>query len=103
MSLRLYNELEVVQKKKSQLEWENEVLRERTQELEVTKQVLQAEVDKIREVRLKSTTLCVCVCVIVCVCYKSAQKRLHLSALESSTSQLHPSRPVVVSITPVVM
>lgn len=64
VSLRLYNELEVVQKKNSQLEWENEVLRERTQELEVTKQVLQAEVDKIREVRLKS--------VRVCVCYKSA-------------------------------
>lgn len=61
MSLRLYNELEVVQKKKSQLEWENEVLRERTQELEVTKQVLQAEVDKIREVSLKSSSLCVCV------------------------------------------
>lgn len=62
MSLRLYNELEVVQKKKSQLEWENEVLRERTQELEVTKQVLQAEVDKIREVSLKSSSVCVCVC-----------------------------------------
>lgn len=61
MSLRLYNELEVVQKKKSQLEWENEVLRERTQELEVTKQVLQAEVDKIREVSLKSSSVCVCV------------------------------------------
>ncbi|KAM3618059.1 uncharacterized protein V6R79_014671 [Siganus canaliculatus] len=46
VSLRLYNELEVVQKKNSQLEWENEALREKTQELEVAKQVLQAEVEK---------------------------------------------------------
>lgn len=65
VSLRLYNELEAVQKKNSQLEWENEVLRERTQELEVTKQVLQAEVDKIREVRLKPGSLSVCVCVLL--------------------------------------
>lgn len=50
MSLRLYNELEVAQKTKSQLEWENEALREKTQELEVAKQVLQAEVEKTREV-----------------------------------------------------
>lgn len=63
MSLRLYNELEVVQTKKSQLEWENEVLRERTQELEVTKQVLQAELDKIREVSLRASSVCECVCV----------------------------------------
>ncbi|XP_042347003.1 LOW QUALITY PROTEIN: uncharacterized protein LOC121946488 [Plectropomus leopardus] len=49
VSLRLYNELEVVQKKKSQLEWENEALREKTQELEVAKQVLQAEVEKVKE------------------------------------------------------
>lgn len=50
VSLRLYNELEVAQKIKSQLEWENEALREKTQELEVAKQVLQAEVEKTREV-----------------------------------------------------
>lgn len=51
MSLRLYNELEMVRKKNSQLEWENEGLREKTQELEVAKQVLHAEVEKAREVR----------------------------------------------------
>lgn len=96
MSLRLYNELEVVQKKKSQLEWENEVLRERTQELEVTKQVLQAEVDKMREVSLKSRSLCMCTRVCVTECF-------HLWSLESSSSKLHPSRPVVVPITPMVM
>lgn len=54
MSLRLYNELEAVQKKNSQLEWENEVLREKTQELEVAKQVLQVEAEKAREVRPKA-------------------------------------------------
>uniref|UniRef100_A0A3P8U1K7 SOGA coiled-coil domain-containing protein n=1 Tax=Amphiprion percula TaxID=161767 RepID=A0A3P8U1K7_AMPPE len=52
VSLRLFNELEVVQKKNSQLEWENEVLREKTQELEVAKQVLQTEVEKTREVNI---------------------------------------------------
>ncbi|XP_061591264.1 uncharacterized protein si:ch211-197l9.2 [Cololabis saira] len=53
VSLRLYNELEAVQKKNSQLEWDNEVLREKTQELDVAKQVLQTEVDKARESSLK--------------------------------------------------
>lgn len=51
VSLRLYNELEVVQKKNGQLDWENEMLREKTQELEVAKHVLQAELEKAREVR----------------------------------------------------
>lgn len=50
MSLRLYNDLEVVQKRNSQLEWENEGLRGKTQELEVAKQVLQNEMEKAREV-----------------------------------------------------
>ncbi|XP_062283126.1 protein SOGA1-like, partial [Scomber scombrus] len=53
VSLRLYNELEAVQKKNSQLEWENEALREKTQEMEVAKQVLQAEVEKARESSVK--------------------------------------------------
>ncbi len=46
VSLRLHSELEAIQKKNSRLEWENEGLRERLQDLEVTKQVLQAEMDK---------------------------------------------------------
>uniref|UniRef100_A0A3B3ZLB4 Uncharacterized protein n=1 Tax=Periophthalmus magnuspinnatus TaxID=409849 RepID=A0A3B3ZLB4_9GOBI len=50
VSLRLYNELEAVQKRNLQLEWENEALREKTQELEVAKQVLQAEAEKAKEV-----------------------------------------------------
>nr|XP_020491664.1 uncharacterized protein LOC109985601 isoform X1 [Labrus bergylta] len=57
VSLRLYNELDAVQKKNSQLEWENEALREKTQELEVAKQVLQAEVEKAREGTLKKKSI----------------------------------------------
>ncbi|XP_067449100.1 uncharacterized protein si:ch211-197l9.2 [Thunnus thynnus] len=57
VSLRLYNELEAVQKKNSQLEWENEALREKTQEMEVAKQVLQAEVEKARESSVKKKSI----------------------------------------------
>ncbi|XP_028848415.1 protein SOGA1 [Denticeps clupeoides] len=53
VSFRLHNELEAVQKKKARLEWENEALRERLQDLEVTQQVLQVEMDKAREGSLK--------------------------------------------------
>lgn len=51
MSLRLHTELEAVQKKSLRLEWENEELRERLQNLEVAKQVLQTEMNKSREVQ----------------------------------------------------
>lgn len=53
-----------MQKKKSLLEVENEVLRERTQELEVAKQVLQTEVDKVfsKEVPLpKMFSVVICI------------------------------------------
>ncbi|KAJ8016827.1 hypothetical protein DPEC_G00011400 [Dallia pectoralis] len=53
VSLRLHNELESVQQRNSRLEWENERLRENQQEMEVTKQVLQAEIEKARESSLK--------------------------------------------------
>lgn len=56
VSFRLCSELEAVQKKNSQLEWENEALREKTQELEVAKQVLQAEMEKAREVQHSNRT-----------------------------------------------
>ncbi|XP_017341964.1 protein SOGA1 isoform X3 [Ictalurus punctatus] len=49
VSLRLHTELEAVQKKSLRLEWQNEELRERLQNLEVAKQVLQAEMNKSRE------------------------------------------------------
>nr|XP_055043621.1 protein SOGA1 [Misgurnus anguillicaudatus] len=57
VSLRLHGELEAIQKKKSQLEWENEELRERLQSLEVAKQVLQTEMDRSRENSLKRRSL----------------------------------------------
>ncbi|XP_051961525.1 protein SOGA1-like [Xyrauchen texanus] len=57
VSLRLHSELESIQKKNSRLEWENEELRERLQDLEVAKQVLQAEMDKSRENSLKRRSL----------------------------------------------
>ncbi|XP_068996694.1 uncharacterized protein [Embiotoca jacksoni] len=57
VSLRLFNELEAVQKKNIQLEWENMVLGEKTQELEVAKQVLQTEVEKARESSSKKKSI----------------------------------------------
>lgn len=51
MSLRLHTELEAVQKKGLQLEWDNEELRVQVQNLEVAKQVLQSEINKSREVQ----------------------------------------------------
>ncbi|XP_048861408.1 protein SOGA1 isoform X5 [Brienomyrus brachyistius] len=53
VSIRLHNELEAVEKKRSQLEQENEDLRQRLQDLEVSKQVLQTEMEKSRENSLK--------------------------------------------------
>ena len=66
MSLRLRNELESVQKKNSLLDVENEVLRERTQELEVAKQVLQTEVDKVfsKEVSPHIFSFMICICLL---------------------------------------
>uniref|UniRef100_A0A1A7XK91 SOGA family member 3a n=2 Tax=Iconisemion striatum TaxID=60296 RepID=A0A1A7XK91_9TELE len=46
VSIRLHSQLDSVEKKRSRLEEENEELRVRLQELEVTKQVLQQEIDK---------------------------------------------------------
>ncbi|XP_066526245.1 microtubule cross-linking factor 2 isoform X2 [Hoplias malabaricus] len=53
VSLRLHSELEAMQTKSSRLEWENEELRERLQDMEVAKQVLQTELDKPRENSLR--------------------------------------------------
>uniref|UniRef100_A0A8D3CKC7 DUF4482 domain-containing protein n=1 Tax=Scophthalmus maximus TaxID=52904 RepID=A0A8D3CKC7_SCOMX len=46
VSIRLHNQLDSVEKKRSRLEKENEELRGRLQDLEVAKQVLQQEIDK---------------------------------------------------------
>ncbi|KAJ8360937.1 hypothetical protein SKAU_G00174620 [Synaphobranchus kaupii] len=53
VSIRLHGELEAVERKRAELEQENTDLRERLQELEVARQVLQAEMDKTRENSLK--------------------------------------------------
>lgn len=47
VSIRLHSQLESVEKKRSLLEQENEDMRVRLQDLEVAKQVLQQEVDKV--------------------------------------------------------
>ncbi|KAM9121051.1 microtubule cross-linking factor 2 isoform 3-T3 [Pangshura tecta] len=53
VSVRLHNELEVVEQKRIKLEEENEDLRQRLIETELAKQVLQNEMDKLRENSLK--------------------------------------------------
>ncbi|XP_051516181.1 protein SOGA1-like isoform X2 [Myxocyprinus asiaticus] len=53
VSIRVHNELDAVEKKRSRLEQENEELRVKLQDLEVAKQVLQAEMEKTRENALK--------------------------------------------------
>lgn len=47
MSIRLHSQLDSVEKKRGLLELENEEIRVRLQDLEVAKQVLQQEVDKV--------------------------------------------------------
>lgn len=51
MSIRLHSQLDSVEKKRSGLEQENEELRVRLQDLEVARQVLQQEIDKVRRPR----------------------------------------------------
>ncbi|XP_076839766.1 microtubule cross-linking factor 2 isoform X3 [Brachyhypopomus gauderio] len=53
VSIRLHGELEAVEKKRRCLEQENEELQVKLQELEVAKQVLQAELERSRENSLK--------------------------------------------------
>ncbi|XP_066558402.1 microtubule cross-linking factor 2 isoform X1 [Amia ocellicauda] len=53
VSIRLHNELDGAEKKRSRLEQENEDLRQRLIDLEVAKQVLQAEMEKAKESSLK--------------------------------------------------
>ncbi|XP_018093959.1 protein SOGA1 isoform X2 [Xenopus laevis] len=53
VSVRLHSELEVVEKKRIKLEEENEELRQRLIETDLTKQVLQNEMEKMKENSLK--------------------------------------------------
>lgn len=52
MSVRLHNELENVEEKRTKTEEENERLRQQLIEVEVTKQALQNELDKAKEVNI---------------------------------------------------
>lgn len=60
MSVRLHHELEKVEEKRTKTEEENEKLRQKLIEVEVTKQALQNELDKTKEV-----------CCIILACYAS--------------------------------
>lgn len=51
MSVRLHNELESVEDKRSRADDENELLRQRIIEMEVSKQALQNELERTKEVR----------------------------------------------------
>uniref|UniRef100_A0A4W3J9N9 Microtubule crosslinking factor 2 n=1 Tax=Callorhinchus milii TaxID=7868 RepID=A0A4W3J9N9_CALMI len=53
VSVRLHGELETIEKKRVRLEDENEDLRRRLIEVDVSKQVLQSEMDKLKESTLK--------------------------------------------------
>lgn len=57
MSVRLHNELENVEEKRAKTEDENERLRQQLIEVEVTKQALQLELEKAKEVRTLQTKL----------------------------------------------
>lgn len=52
VSVRLHNELENVEEKRTKTEEENERLRQQLIEVEVTKQALQNELDKAKEVNI---------------------------------------------------
>lgn len=56
MSVRLHHELEKVEEKRTRTEEENEKLRQKLIEVEVTKQALQNELDKAKEVYRCETT-----------------------------------------------
>ncbi|XP_069740096.1 microtubule cross-linking factor 2 isoform X2 [Narcine bancroftii] len=53
VSVRLHNELEAIEKKRIKLEGENEDLRQKLIEMDISKQVLQSEMDKMKESSLK--------------------------------------------------
>uniref|UniRef100_A0A8C6TXE8 Uncharacterized protein n=1 Tax=Neogobius melanostomus TaxID=47308 RepID=A0A8C6TXE8_9GOBI len=58
VSVRLHNELESVEEKRSRAEDENEQLRQRVIEVEITKQALNNELDRTKEVSCWNTVDC---------------------------------------------
>lgn len=55
VSVRLHHELENVEEKRTKTEEENERLRQKLIEVEVTKQALQNELDKAKEVQTQTS------------------------------------------------
>lgn len=74
VSVRLHHELEKVEEKRTKTEEENEKLRQKLIEVEVTKQALQNELDKTKEVRR-------------CVPARDAQHRAHMLMLPYAVIQ----------------
>ena len=63
VSVRLHHELESVEERRTKTEEENENLRQQFIEVEVTKQALQNELEKAKEVRLNvHVSVCVAAC-----------------------------------------
>lgn len=55
MSVRLHHELETVEEKRAKAEDENEALRQQMIEVEISKQALQNELERLKEVIRKCT------------------------------------------------
>lgn len=55
MSVRLHHELETVEEKRAKAEDENEALRQQMIEVEISKQALQNELERLKEVIRKRT------------------------------------------------
>lgn len=100
MSIRLHSQLDSVEKKRSRLEQENEELRVRLQDLEVAKQVLQQEIDKVRCSRstdlLRLWRVCLCarscsiphsnISELSCVCLATVAGKMSLVRVQNKVS-----------------
>lgn len=75
VSVRLHHELENVEEKRMKTEEENEKLRQQLIEVEVTKQALQNELEKTKEVTGVNGECVYCLFHLLCLCaYESAMQ-----------------------------
>lgn len=58
VSVRLHHELETVEEKRAKAEGENETLRQQMIEVEISKQALQNELERLKEVNQTWTGIC---------------------------------------------
>lgn len=70
VSVRLHNELESVEDKRSRAEDENELLRQRIIEVEISKQALHNELERAKEVSQRAVGMWLC----HVICQSSAQR-----------------------------